>query len=201
MISGYIKPDSGHITFNDQDITNWNPHRTVRAGISRTFQIGRPFSNMSVLENVCVGLLYGNKGIRDMERAKKSALEILEFTKLIDKRATRSGDLNTVDLRRLEISRALASGPQLVMLDETMAGLNDKELSEIFDVINAIRNNLGITVLLVEHVMRAIMTLSDFVVVLDRGQKIAEGRPSEIARNKTVIEAYLGSDDSYGPPS
>lgn len=193
LVSGYLKPDSGRIIFNNQDITNHSPHQIVQAGISRTFQIPRPFSTMSVLECVAASFLYGRKRIKHVSMARKNALQILEFVKLADKQAVRSGDLNVIDLRRLEISRALATDPLLIMLDETMAGLTDKELLEVLSIIEAIKGELGLTVLIIEHVMKAIMSLCDRVIVLDRGQKIAEGSAIEVANDKQVIEAYLGS--------
>lgn len=198
VISGHLKPDAGQIIFNEKDITGWSPHRIVEKGISRTFQISRPFSSMTVLETVSTAFLYGRKKVKNLDEAKKMGLEILEFVKLADKKEHRSGALSVVDQRRLEISRALATGPELVMLDEVMAGLNDKELVEVLEIIEGMRTKLGMTVLIIEHVMKAIMSLSNSVIVLHNGQKIAEGSPKEIARNDAVIDAYLGGENTVG---
>ncbi len=187
-ISGVYKPTSGQILFDGHDITGWPPHRIARLGLVRTFQIVRTFRDMTVLENVMVGaLLHTNNA----GKAWQTAEEVLEFTGLYPKKDYPGSALTTADRKRLEVARALATRPRLLMLDEAMAGLNPTERQEAVNLLLKI-NASGITLLLVEHVMEVIMPISQWVFVLDYGKKIAEGKPEEIVKNEQVIKAYLG---------
>jgi branched-chain amino acid transport system ATP-binding protein len=187
-IAGYYQPDSGSIWFNGQDITHMHPHKICDLGLSRTFQKVRIFKDMSVLENVMVGSF-----LRSASRRTASAVaeDMLAFTGLDHKASMRGSSLTIADKKRLEIARALATNPKLLLLDEAIAGLNPKETAEAVELIRAIQNK-GITILMVEHVMEVIMPISDRVVVLDGGIKIAEDVPMEIIRHERVIQAYLG---------
>jgi branched-chain amino acid transport system ATP-binding protein len=187
-VTGLYAPDDGQVTFDELDITGWPPHRVCRAGIARTFQIVRPFAQMTVLENVMVGGLLHN---RQTAAARATAMEVLEFTGLASRHSMLAKNLTTADKKRLEVARALATGPRLLMLDEAMAGLTPKETQEAVELILSLRVR-GITILLVEHVMEVVMPISSRIVVLDYGQKIAEGPPQDIANDERVIQAYLG---------
>jgi len=187
-IAGYYKPDEGTVRFMGKDITGHPPERVCKEGIARTFQLVKIFKDMTVLENVMVGALARARNTRE---ARELAMEILEFVGEADKKDVLAGSLTIADKKRLEMARALATKPKLLMLDEVMAGLNPAEVSEAVDLILKIREQ-GITVFLVEHVMAAIMPISDRIIVLDSGEKIAEGLPEEIASNERVIKAYLG---------
>jgi branched-chain amino acid transport system ATP-binding protein len=187
-VSGVYRPTSGRIFFSGHDITGWPPHRIARHGLVRTFQIVRTFRDMTVLENVMVGALMHTSSAA---RAWETAESVLDFTGLYPKRDYPGSALTTADRKRLEVARALASGPKMLMLDEAMAGLNPTERQEAVSLLLKI-NASGITLLLVEHVMEVIMPISQWVFVLDYGKKIAEGKPQDIVRNEQVIKAYLG---------
>jgi branched-chain amino acid transport system ATP-binding protein len=187
-VTGFYTPDDGKVVFDELDITGWPPHRVCQAGIARTFQIARPFAQMTVLENVMVGGLLRH---RQTAASRTAAMEVLEFTGLASRQSMFARNLTTADKKRLEVARALATGPRLLMLDEAMAGLTPKETQEAVDLILRLRAR-GVTILLVEHVMEVVMPISNRVVVLDYGQKIAEGPPQEIANDERVIQAYLG---------
>lgn len=189
MISGVLRPTSGEILFKGNAITRSKPHDICRMGIARTFQIPQPFTGMSVLENVLVGCIYG-KGMRLVE-ARKKAEDILEFTGLGDKMKLPSASITAQDRKRLELARALTADPEIVLLDEVMAGLTPNEMDFVLDLLIKLHEG-GITIFLVEHVMKPVMKLSKRIVVLHHGQKIAEGKPEEIAKNEDVITAYLG---------
>ena len=187
-ITKYHTPTSGRVRFRDEDITSLSPDQVCHKGLVRTFQIMRNFKSLTVLENVMVGALCRVRGV---EHAREIAVEVLEFTGLLEKQNLRSSELTVPDRKRIEVARALATKPKLLLLDEAMAGLTPTESAEAVRLIRAIRER-GITILLVEHVMEVIMPISDRVIVLNYGRKIAEGPPAEIAKKEEVIDAYLG---------
>ncbi len=189
-IAGFYHPSSGKVVFQGQDITGWSPHRACHAGLARTFQVVRTFKDMTVLDNVMVGAFCR---VSSRAKARDEALKVLEFTGLLAKRNARGGSLTIADKKRLEMARALASGPRLIMLDEVMAGLTSTEVADAVEIVQAIRRQ-GTAILMVEHVLEAIMPISDRIVVLDNGRKIAEGAPAEVSRNAEVIRAYLGEE-------
>lgn len=189
-IAGLYSATSGQVIYKDDDITNLKSYDVCRKGIARTFQLSKPFPNKSVLKNVMVGGFLWSK---DRNRAEAKALEVLEFVNLIDKRDVLGKSLTVADRKRLELARALATEPALLLLDEVMAGLRPAEVEEVITIIRKI-NERGITIFLIEHIMQAIMSLSDLIVVIHYGKKIAEGQPEEIASNEQVIKAYLGEE-------
>lgn len=189
VISGIYSPASGEVRYRGKKITKRKPHLICRMGIARTFQVVQPFSQMSVLENVMVGALYG-KGL-GLKEASEKGMEILEFVGLKEKIYSLPDNITTPDRRRLELARALATEPEVIMLDETMAGLTPAEIEEVLDLLREV-NKRGITIFMVEHIMRAVMTVCERIIVLNYGRKIAEGSPEEVAENEEVIKAYLG---------
>jgi len=190
-VSGFFKPMKGRVRFAGHDITGWAPQRVCHLKVARTFQIVRTFPDLTVIENVMVGAFArtGNRG-----QAERAARDVLELTGLAGKAEVRGGSLTIAEKKRLEMARALATRPRLLMLDEVMAGLNPAERQAAVDLVREIRAD-GITILMVEHVMEVIMPISDRIVVLNYGRKIAEGAPEAIARDDQVIAAYLG--DKY----
>jgi len=198
-ISGLFPPTSGRIIFQDTDITGLKAHQICRAGIGRTFQLVKPFHSLTALENVLLGLAFGNN--ERGGRAREKAMEILEFVGLGNRAGTGAGKLILAERKKLEIARALATGPSLLLLDEVASGLNEAESEEIIGLLRQ-TNESGLTILIVEHVMPVIMSLSDRVVVLSEGRKIADGTPDEVANDQNVIDVYLGeriSDEKAGP--
>lgn len=207
-ITGLVTPDEGEIRFKGTKISGLKPHEITRHGISRTFQNSRLFAEMSALENVMVGgfcrtrtgfigaILRTHRMIEEERRLSSRAIELLAFVGIGDQRNNWARNLSYGDRRRLEIARALGSAPSLLLLDEPAAGLNPTETQQLMDIIKQIRDQ-GITVLLIEHDMKVVMGISDRVVVLDYGIKIAEGVPAAIQKNPAVIEAYLGKEENY----
>jgi branched-chain amino acid transport system ATP-binding protein len=189
-IAGVYPPTAGEITFNGERINGRKPWDLCKKGLARTFQIVKPFASKSVLYNVMVAS-FATTNSRTV--AEEKAIRVLESLGFADKKDVLSGNLTIADRKRLEIARALATEPQLLLLDEVMAGLRPAEVDEMVQILKTIRDQ-GTTIFVIEHIMRAIMALSDRIVVIQFGKKIAEGTPKEIANNENVIKAYLGED-------
>ncbi|MFO7738649.1 MAG: ABC transporter ATP-binding protein [Desulfatiglandaceae bacterium] len=189
-VAGLYSATSGRVLYKDDDITHLKPYDVCRRGIVRTFQLVKPFPTKSVLKNVTVGGFLRSK---NRNEAEEKALEVLEFVGLMDKKDVLGKSLTIADRKRLELARALATEPTLLLLDEVMAGLRPAEVEQVITIIRKI-NERGITIFLIEHIMQAIMSLSDLIVVIHYGKKIAEGQPEEIASNEQVIKAYLGEE-------
>ena len=192
LISGVYRPTSGKILFEGRDITKLKPYEICHLGIGRTYQIVKPFLNMTTLENVMVGVMFGKKKSISIREARAQALKWLEYVGLEEKKDMLAASLTLASRKMLEVARALATEPKLILLDEVVAGLNPAETLRAMDLIRRIRDELGITVFWVEHVMRAVMGTAERIIVLHHGEKIAEGTPKEIAADERVIEAYLG---------
>ena len=192
LISGTLLPTAGEIIFEGRRVDGLPAYRRARLGIGRTFQVMKPFPGLSVLENVTVGALFGTGGgERNRKRAEEKAREWLQFTGLGRRMDQRADALGGPDRKRLEFDKALAMNPKLLLLDEVMAGLNAVEVDEVVELIKKMRDK-GVTILVIEHVMKAIRRLSDRLLVLHHGQQIAEGRTAEVLSNPRVVEAYLG---------
>ncbi len=189
VISGVYSPTSGTVLFNGKSIAGLAPHAICHLGVVSTHQLVRPFPNMTVRDNIRVGAEFGRRG--DGRHAESRVNEVLAFTGLSAQADKLAKNLTLAARKRLEIARALATNPELILLDEVIAGLNPTETAQTMDLIRQLRDR-GITIVMVEHVMKAIMGVSDRIMVLDYGDKIAEGSPSEIAQNEKVIQAYLG---------
>ncbi len=197
LTSGALPLSSGEITFKGQKIRGLKPHRVCKMGVSRTFQETKVFGNMPVLQNVLVGAFFGSPNRISAADAAREASQALEFVGLSAMAGNSIQDLTLVSQKRVEVARALATRPELLLLDELMAGLNPAEVSEAMELVAKIRDT-GITIFIVEHVMKAIMGICERIMVLHHGEKIAEGTPQEIASNKTVIEIYLGEETHAG---
>jgi len=186
LIAGVYRPDSGRVLFQGRDITGRAPHKVCHHGIARTYQIPQPFTNLQVRDNLRVAAKYGNK--------RGDTLEIDEILDLVDlskQKGTIAGDLATVSLKRLELARALASNPTLILLDEVAAGSTEAELPRILDITRQVRK-MGKTIILVEHVMKVMVEAVDRIVVMDKGEKIAEGTPDQVMKDEKVMAAYFG---------
>lgn len=188
VISGVYKPDKGRVQFDGKDITGLKPYQICRLGLARTFQVCRPFCGISVLDNVMVGA-YSCTNSTNI--ARKKALEVLDFLGMADLADRAAGNLPIGWRKKLEIARSLATSPKLLLLDESMAGLRPCEIDEMIEIVHKVAQS-GVSILLVEHVMKVVMSLAQRIIVLHHGEKIAEGEPESIVKNPQVIEAYLG---------
>ena len=194
LISGVYRPSSGRITFGGNELHRLTPSRVCKAGIGRTFQSGRPFTNMTALENVLVGLFYGGTGVPPGSReAKEEARRILGFVGLAGQADRPVASLNLMDRKIVELARTLATKPRFLLLDELLAGSNPADLGEAIDVIRRVRDELGITILWIEHIMRVLADVCEHLIVLHHGEKLAEGPPKEVVENPEVAEAYFGT--------
>jgi branched-chain amino acid transport system ATP-binding protein len=192
IIAGAVRPSSGRVTLDGADITRLGAHQRCKLGIARSFQLVRPFPDLTVLANVAIGRVYGRDGVWSRRRAEAEAFESLARVGLVERAREQAKHLTLVDRKRLELARALATRPRLLLLDEMLAGLNPTEVLQAMDLILELRES-GITVILVEHVVKAVFGVSDRVVVMNAGERIAEGTPAEVVEDKRVIDAYLGA--------
>jgi branched-chain amino acid transport system ATP-binding protein len=197
LISAALTPRSGIIRFKGEEITGLSPYKICRMGVARTFQTVKVFADMPVLHNVVLGSYFGMSPGMSSADAAREATELLEFVGLSAVKETPAKDLTLANQKRLEVARALATNPELLLLDEIMAGLNPAELAQAMELVTKIRDK-GITIIMIEHVMKAIMNVCERIMVLHHGEKIAEGTPQEIATSKTVIKVYLGEKAHAG---
>jgi branched-chain amino acid transport system ATP-binding protein len=193
IVNGVYGADQGTITFAGKDITGISPDKVVHLGLARTHQIVKPLNDLTLLDNVTVGACFGREYL-DLKAARAAALEVLQQVGLGDRASMMARSLTIAGKKRLEVARALAAKPKLLLLDEVLAGLNPTEIAQMIELIRKIRDG-GISVFMIEHLMQAIMSLSDRIVVLNLGRKLAEGRPDEVVHNADVVEAYLGFPD------
>ena len=192
MICGYYPPTEGKIYYNGEDITEKRAYEYTNMKIARTFQIMKPLKNLTVMDNVIASCYFGHAAAKTREEAVERATEVLKFTGLYEKRHVLSKEMGTPDQKRLEMARALATKPVVLFLDENMAGLNPTETAEAIELIRRI-NQSGVTILLIEHIMQAVVSLCEKVIVLHHGEKIAEGTPEEVMNDPYVMEVYLGT--------
>jgi branched-chain amino acid transport system ATP-binding protein len=197
LVAGALTPDTGSVRLNGADVTGAKPHRVSRAGMARTFQLMKPFGSLSVLENVAVARMAAGASRR---RAADEAAEVVERVGLSRWRDARSEGLPTAGLKRLELARALASRPRVLLLDEVLAGLVPAERTPVMDLLETLRRDDGVTLVFVEHIMAAVMRLSDSVLVLDQGRVLTSGEPHQVTQDPRVIEAYLGEEPTVAGP-
>lgn len=193
-VCGIYRPDSGVIKFRGVDITGLPPYKVCKMGIGRTFQVVKPFLNMTVLDNVMVAAMFGSRAKLTKGEVKDKCLQVLDFVGLLNKKNMFAKNLTLAEQRKLELARALATEPKLILLDEVLAGLNPRETIEALELIKKIRDEQKITILWVEHVVRAIVSVSDRMICLSFGEKIAEGRPTKVVKNRNVVKSYLGEE-------
>ena len=192
LLAGSLRPSAGEILLDGAPVTRLAAHHRVRAGIVRTHQIVRPFANLTIFENVLVAAIHAHR--RTGGHARERVVEVLELVGLGDRAAQAPGSLTLAGRKRLELARALSTGPRVLLLDEVVAGINPAEAQAFAQLIRRIRDDRGVSVIMTEHVMPAVMSLSDRIMVLEYGKRIAEGAPAEIVANPRVIAAYLGSE-------
>lgn len=192
-INGVYRPNTGRVVFKGKDITGMKPYNVARMGLARTHQIVRPLNDLTVRENVVVGSCFGREN-QSLTEAARTADEVLEFVGLSERADQLAGSLNVGQKKRLEMARSLAARPYLILLDEVLAGLNPAEISQMIEIVLQIRDR-GATIIMIEHVMQAVMNVSDMMLVLDFGKPIAYGTPEEISNDERVIEAYLGDPE------
>lgn len=190
VIDGVYHANKGKVIFQGKDVTHAKTYNMAKLGLARTHQIVKPLNDLTVIKNVMVGACFGQKN-SNLKRAERIAREVLEFVGLEERAEQLAGSLNVAQKKRLEMARALASEPNMILLDEVLAGLNPSEISKMVKMVRKIRDR-GITIIMIEHVMHAIMNISERIIVLNFGKQIAEGTPEEISANEKVIEAYLG---------
>ena len=193
LISGFMQPTAGEVYFQGKNITGLRPDQVCKLGLARTFQVVKPFAQLSVGENIMVGA-YNRTNSK--QEARENTEEIVQFLGLEDVSGEPAGSLSVAYRKRLELAKTLATGPEIILLDEGMAGLRPKETDEIIELVRQVSQR-GISLLIVEHVMKVIMTLAERIVVIHHGKKLAEGTPKEITSNPEVIDAYLGEEDVY----
>jgi len=191
VIAGVYRPDAGEVRLAGQRIDGWRSDQICRAGVGRTFQLVKPFAGLSVMENVVVGALNACPGVRE---ARERAAQVIERLGLAPKRDQVAASLTLPERKRLEVARALATGPRILLLDEVMAGLRPTEMDHMVALFRDLNAKLGLTILLIEHVMRAVMALSQHIVVLHQGEVIASGTPDQVTRDPAVLECYLGEE-------
>lgn len=192
-INGVYTPDEGRIIFRGEDVTGIKPYEMAHKGLARTHQIVRPLDDLSVRENVMVGACFGHER-QGLGQSERIANEIMDFVGLAPRADQLAGSLNVAQKKRLEMARSLAARPYLLLLDEVLAGLNPSEIAQMVETVRQIRDR-GVTIIMIEHVMHAVMNVSDRMIVLDYGRQIAEGTPEEVSNNPQVIEAYLGDPE------
>ncbi len=192
VITGALPCDGGKIIFDGKDITRLPGYKRTRLGITRTFQIPKPFTSMTVLDNVVIPLMYASPKETPIHDVHETALETLRLVDLDKKANLKPGELTQIEMRKLELARALAIKPKLLLLDEVCAGLTSAEIDDVLSILRRLNEEEGITIIMIEHIMRAVMTFCERIMVLNSGIKIAEGTPEEITNNAEVVKAYLG---------